>query len=90
MTIIVYGAPTLVGFMLGYFFTTTVVVIITIVAGIVAVVMRPKREQEIGALVGMIAWVVLGVGTASMWLTHLYVTGTNLGIPPFMQYILRQ
>ena len=89
MTILLYGFPILVGFVLGYFFTTAVVVIITVIAGIIAFAMRPKREQEIGALIGMIAWVIIGIGVTVMWGTHLYVTGTDIGIPSFFQYIFR-
>jgi len=90
MQLIILGAPILVGFVLGYFFNTTIIIGISACAAILAVVLRPKREQEIGALIGVIAWVVIGIGFVVMWGTHFYVSDTVLGLPDLGQYIFRQ
>ncbi len=90
MQLIVYGGPILVGFVLGYFFTTPIVAIITVIATIIAFVLRPKREQELGALMGYLVWVILVIGVVAMWVTHLCVTGTDFSISDFSQYIFRQ
>lgn len=90
MPLLFYGGPILVGFVFGYFFATPVIVVVTAMAAILALVLRPKREQELGALVGVLAWITLGVGTVAMWWTHLYVTGADLGIPDLSQYIFRK
>lgn len=90
MLLIISGAAILVGFVLGYFFNTTVVIIISVAAAILAIALRPRREQELGALIGVIAWLVLGLGFLAMLITHLYVNGTSLGIPDLGKYIFRQ
>lgn len=90
MKLLLYGFPVLTGFVLGYFFATPVIIAVSLIAMIIAFVLRPKREQELGAAIGIIAWVVLGVGATAMWTTHLYVTGVEVGMADYMQYILRQ
>lgn len=90
MVLLIYGGTILTGFVLGYFFATPVIVVITVIAAILALVLRPRREQELGALVGVIAWIILGVGSVAMWGTHLYVTGVDLGIPDLSSYIFRK
>jgi len=87
--VLFYGGIILVGFVLGYFLTVTMIVIITIIAAVITIIMRPKREQEIGAIYGILVWIVLGLGTTVMWTTYLYTTGVDLGIPDISQYIFR-
>ena len=85
-----YVLPILIGFIVGYFFNTAVIVFMTIVAAVVGVILRPKREQEIGALIGVIAWIMIALGAIAMWGTHLYVNDADLGVPNLSEYLLRQ
>jgi hypothetical protein len=90
MQIIIFGGPVLIGFVLGYFFNTAVLGIISLFIVALIIVLRPKHEQEIGALFGVIAWIVLGISFVTMWGTHLYVSNTSFNIPSISQYIFRQ
>lgn len=90
MPLLLYGGPILVGFVFGYFFTTPVIVIMTVVAAMVGAGLMPQRNQEIGGLVGVIVWIVLGIGVVTMWGTHFYVTGADLGLPDLFRYIFRE
>jgi len=89
MPILLYGGTILVGFVLGYFLTTLAIGIVTVCAGIAAVWLRPKSEEGLGALIGVIAWWVRGLAVLVMWGTHLSVTDTELGLDIVSGYIFR-
>ena len=90
MFFLINGTAVLIGFILGYFFTTTVLVIITICCMFIALILRPKTEQELGAIIGIGVWIALGIGVVAMWSTHLYVNDSNLGIPNLSEYLFRK
>lgn len=83
----------LVGFVFGYFLAAPALVAATAIAAIVAMAWRPKREQELGSLIGVAILCMLGVTTITMWATHLYVTGFsfgNLGLPNLSKFVFRE
>lgn len=90
MQFVIFVLPILLGFVFGYFFTTFFISAITILALFIAIATRPKSEQELGALIGVIIWVVLGLGTVAMWGTHFYVEGADLGLSSIGKLIFRQ
>lgn len=93
MSFLIYGGSILVGFVLGYFLAKPMVMIISLICVSLAIGMRPRKEQELAALIGVIAWIVLSITMVMMWATHLYVTGfsfSGMGIPNIAHYFLRQ
>ncbi len=53
----------------GLFLTVPALIVITIVVVAVMIVLRPKREQELASLVGVIIVVEGSVSLLVMWLT---------------------
>lgn len=75
----IYGLPILIGFIVGYFLTLQVNIALSIVAVSIAVFMLWKtRNWEIGALIGIIAAVIVSVFILAQWATIAY-SGNMIG-----------
>jgi hypothetical protein len=75
-TLVLYGAPILLGFVCGYFFAFPVVVVLTLIAvGIGVGLLYSTRNAELGSLIGFIAAIEATIFLASLWITVAIVSG---------------
>lgn len=93
MFILFWFGPVVVGFLLGYYLSVSALIALSLTGFAIGWIFRPKREQEIGALLGVIVVTPLTIGLISAWLTYLFtefVCSDGSNISEFIgQYLLR-
>ncbi|MFA6043183.1 MAG: hypothetical protein WCV85_00615 [Patescibacteria group bacterium] len=90
MTLLFWGGPILVGFVLGYFLALPVLIGISVLCLILALLrFRDWSQQEIGQIFTVAFVFVLVIGNASMWVTYYFASNQHWIGDFFQKYIFR-